>query len=281
MIHLHRSLWFAAALALVGCGREPDRAEDKSEPTVEPKPEPSQLELAPILAEPDLSSFDMPGADVAWSIADYTAAGKAIAAIAKQDETLLPRAGSSTFARMAEVDHLRQLATGLQVEQLAGLSLSLGSIHGIYGNQTRRDPSFERELLLMTAALIATTTRLPTATIGDEAQALALRDEPTKLNGLLRFRHGVYEMVEGMLEPEPKSVLPPGFACEQLARVIDDAAPLLLDDERTSLRTRVQSCTGADAEALAQLDRALAAETPTAALVSALLAEHREYKTAH
>ena len=266
------------ALALTACGREPEQAKPRPDPTAEQAP----VEAEPPPAEPvepDYSSFGMPGADEAWSTTSFSAARKAINAIAKQDKQLLPRDGSPTFARMAEVDHLRVLAARLEAEQLAGLSLSLGAIHMVYGDQIRRDPTFEREALMLTAALIAVTTRLPVTTVRTVAEAEALRSEPSRLQNLLRYRHGVFEMVSGMLEPAANSVLPRGVACEQLVRVIDDAAPLLLEEERASLRTRVQACEGAEPGVVETLERALEAEAPSAALVTALLAEHREFSS--
>lgn len=266
-----RPLYSLLACVLLACSSPPEQAKPKGDT---PAPAASIEAPPPPAQEPDLSSFGLPGSDTAWSLADYSTARKSITAIAKQDPKLLPRDGSSTFARMADVDHLRELAGGLTGERLAGLTLALGAVHMVYGDQIRRDPTFDRETLILTAGLVAVTTRLPVTTIRTEADAELLRNEPSRLQGILRFRHGMFEMVEGMLVPEPKSTLPPSFACEQLARVIDDASPLLLEEERASLRVRVRSCEG---EALPKLERALASEAPSAALVSVLLAEHREF----
>ncbi len=61
--------------------------------------------------------------------------------------------------------------------------------------------------------------------------------------------------------------------------MIDDAAPLLLPEERRAARARVEACAsaGADAKTLEALERALADDAPSAALVTALLPEHREF----
>jgi hypothetical protein len=222
----------------------------------------------------------MPSADAAWSNTDFTDAHKALNAIAKADAKLLPRDGSPTFARITDIEHLRTLASSIAPEQLAGLSLSLGMMQMIYGDRVGREPTLEREHLMMTAAVLAATSKLPVTTASDEAQALALRSEPSRLKGILRFRHGIYEMVADMLEPAPNSVIARAVACEQLARVIDDAAPLLLEEERTEVRERIAGCEGASAEVIARLEQALASEAPTAALVTALLPEHREFKQA-
>jgi len=280
---LEQPLLFVTALALLACTPAPEQAKPKDEqaskPTSKPASKPEPKEPASKATEPsDLASFGMPAADADWSNADYTAAREAVTAIAKQDSKLLPRDGSPTFARMADVTHLRTLAGSLAPEQLAGLSLTLGTIHMIYGDRVAKQPELEREHLMLSAALLAVTTKLPLTTAATEADAIALRSEASRLKGMLRFRHGIYEMVADLLEPAPNSVLARGVACEQLARVIDDAAPLLLEEERLSVREQLKGCEGASAESLAQLERALASEAPTAALVSALVAEHREFK---
>jgi hypothetical protein len=267
----------SAALALLACVAPPQSAEQDA------KQAPEQLEQAPseeatLPREPDYARFGMPDVEKPWSDSDYSAAREAITAIAKEDFKLLPRNPSTTFMQLANIERLRELAGGISAEQLARLSLSLGAIHMVYGDQIRRDPEFEREHLILTAALLAVTSKLPATTVRDEAEAIALRSEPGRLKGLLRFRHGVYELVAGMLAARsPKSVVPLRFACEQLARVIDDAAPLLLEEERASLRERVAACEGARLEAIEMLQRALASEAPTAPLVTALLTEHREF----
>jgi hypothetical protein len=272
------------ALVLLACTPAPERATPKDQQAAksEPKPAPAKPEPKPASSdEPDYASFGMPSADAPWSNADYTDARQAVTAIAKADTKLLPRDGSPTFARMADVEHLRTLASSVAPEQLAGLSLSLGFLHMVYGDRVREQPEFEREQLMLTAAVLVVTSKLPATTASDEAQALALRSDPSRLKGMLRFRHGIYEMVADMLEPAPNSVLARAVGCEQLARVIGDAAPLLLEEERTSLREQLRGCEGASAEVIARLEQALASEAPTAALVTTLLPEHREYKSTH
>lgn len=281
MTHARPILSFIA-LALLACTPAPTRSQAQDDaPSKQAPPQadpPKQKSATADAQEPDYASFGMPSADAAWSNADFTDAHKALNAIAKADAKLLPRDGSPTFARITDIEHLRTLASSIAPEQLAGLSLSLGMIQMIYGDRVGREPQLEREHLMVTAAVLAVTSKLPVTTASDEAQALALRSEPSRLKGILRFRHGIYEMVTDMLEPAPNSVIARGVACEQLARVIADAAPLLLEEERTEVRERIADCEGASAEAIARLEQALASEAPTAALVTALLPEHREFK---
>jgi hypothetical protein len=271
------SLLFPAALALLACVAPPEQTEQQAEKSSRPG-DVAPSEEAPPPAEPDYARFGMPDVGRPWSVSDYSAAQKAITAIAKEDAKLLPRTPAATFVHLADIDHLRKLAGEITAEQLATLSLSLAAIHMVYGDQVHRDPEFEREHLILNAALIVVTTKLPATTVRDEAEAIALRDEPARLKGILRFRHGVHELVADMLEPRsPKSVVPMKFACEQLARVIDDATPLLLEEERARLRERVAACEGARLEAIDMLQGALTRDAPTAALVTALLPEHREF----
>lgn len=277
-----RSILSFTALALLACSPAPSRPQGKDDPPSKqapPQAEPAKQAPAVDADEPDYASFGMPSADAAWSTADFSAAHKALSTIVRSDAKLLPRDGSPTFARMTDVDHLRTLASSVAPDQLAGLSLSLGMIQMIYGDRVGREPELEREHLMVSAAVLVATSKLPVTTASDEAQALALRSEPSRLQSMLRFRHGIYELVTTMLEPARNFVIPRAVACEQLARVIDDAAPLLLEEERTEIRERIASCEGASAEVIARLEKALAPEAPTAALVTALLPEHREYKT--
>lgn len=280
-----------AALALLACSSPSERSSDdqpatkvdaKVEPEVEAPPPAEPPGEANTKPDPlDYSSFGMP-VPGSWSADEFTLARKAIGAIAKQDPKLLPRDDTPTFAALTDVDHLSQLAAAISPEQLAGLSLSLAMIHMVYGDQIRRDPEFEREHLILGAALLAVTSKLPTTVVRTEAEAAALRAEPARLEGLLRYRHGINEIVETIVSFEPKSTLDYAFACTQLARIIDDAAPLMLADERAAARTRLEACAsaGADPKVVEQLERALAEDAPTAALVTALLPEHREFAAA-
>lgn len=276
---LRRSLPLLTVLTLAACTPTPERAAAKQDA---PKPDAAKQDAessTPAADGPDYASFGMPDPSVPWTVNEYARAHKALNAIAKQDRTLLPRAGSPIFAALTGLDHLGQLAAGVAPEQLAGLTLSLGMAQMTYGDQVGRDPSFEREHLIISAAVLRVTTKLPGTVVRDEAQAQALRGEPARLASLLRFRHGVYEMVTDVLQPARASVLPPSFACEQLAGVIDEVAPLLLPEEREAVRLEVRKCAsaGSSAEAIERLDAALADEARSAALVTALLDEHRGF----
>lgn len=281
----------AVALALLACTPAPERhkpnderpAKLEDEQPAKPESGAGEPEPAPVLMgqldESELASFGMPSAESAWSFAGYTSARQAMVAIAKQNPKLLPRAGSPTFARMTDIDHLRTLANAVAPDQLFGLMLSLGAIETIYGDRVPDEPEFEREQVMLSAAVLVVTSKVPDHSAATEADAAALRNEPSRLQGMLRFRHGVYEQVVDLLEPAPNSVLARGLLCEQLALAIDDAAPLLLEEERASVREQLRGCAGASTEALAKLERALASDAPSAALVSALLPEHREFKS--
>jgi len=271
-----RSLAILAVFTLAACTPTPEGAAAQqgaaAKPAVASTP-------APALDQHDYTPFGMPDPSKAWSVKDYSAAHGALNAIARQDRKLLPRVGSATFAKLTHLDQLAQLAGSAAPEDLASLSLALGMAQMIYGDQVRREPSFEREHLIVSAAVIRVTTKLPATMVRNPAEAVALRGQPARLKGLLEFRHGIYELVLAVLEPASASELPRSFACEQLSLVIDEAAPLLLGDERGVVRAHVRDCAsaGASAEAIERLDRALADDARTAALVTALLDEHREF----
>jgi hypothetical protein len=267
---LRVALALTSALSLLACVPAPDRPEPKQD--AEPKPD---AEPTPARSDPqDYSRFGMPDPQAPWSIGEYSGAGKAVSAIAKEDPALLPREGSPAFLAIADLDHLRELLDLVKPEQLASLALSLGAIHAVYREQAKRDPAFERERVVLGAAMIAVTSRLPGAVVQTPEDIEALRGVPARLQSTLNVRHGLHEFVAAMLATPPDA-----HGCEQLARVIEDAAPFLLPDERIRLREQASQCTaaGAQAETIAQLERSLAADAPTHLVVTELLAEHREY----
>ena len=264
----------ALALVVGACTPTPDRAEGSAGAESAGKPvaeDPPAPEPAP--AEP---------ADTRWTLEQFSDASKSIAATAKRDPAELPRVGSPTFEHLTDLDHLAKLSDGLGRERLVGLTLAFGPIQAAYREQSGRDPSFEREYLIVLAATLIVSSKLPRLAAANAEAAAAARSKPAQLQSLLRLRYGIHQLTAELLAFRPRSDLRYGFACEQLAEVIDGIVASLLPEERNAALAQLDRCAseGASADAVSKLRAALDDASASSPAVTELLEEHRAFAAA-
>lgn len=261
---------------LLGCDRSGRAGSDASRTA----PRPTEVDAH--AGDDPYATYKLPVGDGTWSIADYVAVSDAVAEIAADDPKLLPTVGGPhedlilRFTSLAAITGAFEARSDL--DEGARLHDAAGRMFGVYIKQLKRDPEFDDEVVIVTAAFLRVATLLIPAT-ATEIGLEELRTQPVRFDGLLQSRAALVRAYLLPLEIYAESPpLDAGFAAERLRPVTADVAPYMLSGEREQFDEIGEQLTraGVDADVVRQMAKTIH-EAPTSPLVTEFEAEHRAY----